>query len=167
MIRSSYGGIFRSRNLGGTWFRADVGLFLNAPLIVAVALGTHRISSLAPISDCSARATVGSPGLLKRRPRRGKENRDAGRSLGTAGGAHDCTGPVVLTVSVHLSLNCPSTLVQETVLAFTTGWYRDVLTDLPDMRDGFVYPMAGPGLGTRLQPERLTAADCQRRVTKA
>ena len=33
---SSYGGIFRSRNLGGTWFRADVGLFLNAPLIVAV-----------------------------------------------------------------------------------------------------------------------------------
>jgi Enolase C-terminal domain-like len=79
---------------------------------------------------------------------------------------HDCTGPVVLTASVHLSLNCPSTLVQETVLAFTTGRYRDVLTDLPDMRDGFVYPMAGPGLGTRLQPERLTAADCQRRVTK-
>jgi hypothetical protein len=31
-----YGGIFRSRNLGGTWFRGDVGLFLNAPLIVAV-----------------------------------------------------------------------------------------------------------------------------------
>jgi galactonate dehydratase len=65
------------------------------------------------------------------------------------------------------ALNCPNTLVQETVRAFTTGWYRDVLTDLPDMRDGFVYPMAGPGLGTRLQPERLTAADCQRRVTKA
>ena len=34
-------------------------------------------------------------------------------------------------------------------------------------RDGFVYSMAGPGLGTRLQLERLTAADCQRRVTKA
>jgi photosystem II stability/assembly factor-like uncharacterized protein len=33
---SSYGGVFRSRNLGGTWLRADVGLFLNAPLIVAV-----------------------------------------------------------------------------------------------------------------------------------
>ncbi|HSU06598.1 MAG TPA: mandelate racemase/muconate lactonizing enzyme family protein, partial [Acetobacteraceae bacterium] len=26
---------------------------------------------------------------------------------------HDCTGPVVLTASVHLSLNCPNTLVQE------------------------------------------------------
>ena len=78
---------------------------------------------------------------------------------------HDCTGPVVLTASLHLSLNCQSTLVQETVLAFTTDGYRDVLTNLPDMRDGFVYPMAGPGLGTAA--ERLTAADCQRGVTKA
>ena len=60
---------------------------------------------------------------------------------------------MVLTASVHLSLNCPSTLVQETVLVFTTCWYRDALTHLPDMRNGFVYPMAGPGLGTRLPPE--------------
>ena len=80
---------------------------------------------------------------------------------------HDCTGPVVLIASVHLSLNCPNTLVQETVRAFTTGWYREVMTELPDIRDGFVYPMAGPGLGTKLQPERLKAADCERRVTKA
>ena len=62
---------------------------------------------------------------------------------------HDCTGPVVLTAS-----------------AFTTGWYREILTELPDIRNGFVYPMAAPGLGTRLQPERLTAVDCERRVTK-
>jgi L-alanine-DL-glutamate epimerase-like enolase superfamily enzyme len=80
---------------------------------------------------------------------------------------HDCTGPVVLTASVHLSLNCPNTLIQETVRAFTTGWYREVMTELPEMRDGFVYPMTGPGLGTRLQPERLAAADCERRVTCA
>ena len=33
---SSYGGVFRSRNLGGTWLNADVGLFLNAALAVAV-----------------------------------------------------------------------------------------------------------------------------------
>jgi L-alanine-DL-glutamate epimerase-like enolase superfamily enzyme len=80
---------------------------------------------------------------------------------------HDCTGPVVLAASVHLSLNCPNTLVQETVRAFTTGWYRDVLTELPEIRDGFVYPMTGPGLGTRMQPERLAAPDCERRITKA
>jgi len=80
---------------------------------------------------------------------------------------HDCTGPVVLVASVHLSLNCPNTLVQETVRAFTTGWYREVVTELPEIRDGFVYPMAGPGLGSRLQSERLTAVDCERRMTKA
>jgi photosystem II stability/assembly factor-like uncharacterized protein len=33
---SSFGGVFRSRNLGGTWLRADVGLFLNAALVVAI-----------------------------------------------------------------------------------------------------------------------------------
>ena len=79
---------------------------------------------------------------------------------------HDCTGPVVLTASVHLALNCPNTLVQETVRAFTSGWYQEVVTSLPPIRDGFVYPLDGPGLGTRLQPERLAAADCERRVTQ-
>jgi photosystem II stability/assembly factor-like uncharacterized protein len=33
---SSYGGVFRSRNLGATWLNADIGLFLNAALAVAV-----------------------------------------------------------------------------------------------------------------------------------
>ena len=34
---------------------------------------------------------------------------------------HDCTGPILLTASVHLSMNCPNTLVQEVVRAF---YYR-------------------------------------------
>jgi galactonate dehydratase len=79
---------------------------------------------------------------------------------------HDCTGPVVLTASVHLSLNCPNTLVQETVRAFTSGWYKEVMTALPDIRGGFVYPSTEPGLGVKLQPERLAAADCERRMSK-
>jgi photosystem II stability/assembly factor-like uncharacterized protein len=33
---SAYGGLFRSRDLGETWLNADVGLFLNATLTVAV-----------------------------------------------------------------------------------------------------------------------------------
>jgi hypothetical protein len=33
---SAYGGLFRSRNFGSTWLNADVGLFLNAALAVAV-----------------------------------------------------------------------------------------------------------------------------------
>jgi photosystem II stability/assembly factor-like uncharacterized protein len=33
---SSYGGVFRSRDFGATWLNADVGLFLNAALVIAV-----------------------------------------------------------------------------------------------------------------------------------
>ena len=33
---SSYGGVFRSRDLGASWLNADVGLFINAALIIAV-----------------------------------------------------------------------------------------------------------------------------------
>ncbi len=33
---SSYGGLFRSRSMGAAWLNADVGLFLNAALVVAV-----------------------------------------------------------------------------------------------------------------------------------
>src|SRR5215471_767415 len=33
---SAYGGLFRSRNLGGTWLNADVGLFVNSALTVAL-----------------------------------------------------------------------------------------------------------------------------------
>jgi photosystem II stability/assembly factor-like uncharacterized protein len=33
---SSYGGVFRSRDLGATWLNADVGLFINAAIILAV-----------------------------------------------------------------------------------------------------------------------------------
>src|SRR5258705_762216 len=33
---SSYGGVFRSRDLGAAWLNADVGLFLNSALGIAV-----------------------------------------------------------------------------------------------------------------------------------
>jgi galactonate dehydratase len=72
---------------------------------------------------------------------------------------HDCTGPVVLIASVHLSMNAPNALIQETVRAFYTSWYRELVTELPDISNGFVHPMTGPGLGTRLQPDVLKRKD--------
>jgi len=38
------------------------------------------------------------------------------------------------------------------VRAFLGGWYRDTVTDLPRVEGGFVHPLPGPGLGTRLLP---------------
>lgn len=74
---------------------------------------------------------------------------------------HDCTGPVVLTASTHLSLNAPNALVQESVRAFYDGWYRDLVTTLPTVKDGHITVPDGPGLGLELMPdirERLTIA---------
>lgn len=72
---------------------------------------------------------------------------------------HDCTGPVVLMASVHLSLNAPNALIQETVRAFLTGWYRELVTNLPVIQDGHILPPEGPGLGTDLLPDVMTRAD--------
>jgi galactonate dehydratase len=74
---------------------------------------------------------------------------------------HDCTGPITYTASVHLSLNAPNTLVQESVRSFYTGWYKEIVTDLPQMKDGYVYPMSGSGLGTRLLPDLTKRPDAK------
>src|SRR3954468_3131026 len=73
---------------------------------------------------------------------------------------HDCTGPVVLAASTHLSLNAPNALVQESVRAFYRTWYRDLVTALPEVKDGFITVPPGPGLGLELAPDidkRFTA----------
>jgi galactonate dehydratase len=80
---------------------------------------------------------------------------------------HDCTGPVVLTASTHLSLNAPNALVQESVRAFYRGWYRDVVTALPEVRDGMITVPPGPGLGLDLHPDLDRAFTVTRRVTDA
>ncbi len=66
---------------------------------------------------------------------------------------HDCTGPVVLAASTHLSLNAPNALVQESVRAFYRTWYRDLVTALPQVRDGRISVPPGPGLGLDLHPD--------------
>jgi L-alanine-DL-glutamate epimerase-like enolase superfamily enzyme len=66
---------------------------------------------------------------------------------------HDCTGPVVLAASTHLSLNAPNALVQESVRAYYRTWYRDLVTALPEVKDGMITVPPGPGLGLALVPD--------------
>jgi L-alanine-DL-glutamate epimerase-like enolase superfamily enzyme len=72
---------------------------------------------------------------------------------------HDCTGPIVLTASTHLSLNLPNALIQETVRAYYHGWYRELVTALPPIEGGFISAPPGPGLGVDLLPEVWERAD--------
>lgn len=66
---------------------------------------------------------------------------------------HDCTGPVVLCASTHLSLSAPNALIQESVRAFYKTWYRDLVTALPIVEDGMISVPPGAGLGMELNPE--------------
>lgn len=73
-------------------------------------------------------------------------------TYGTPVAPHDCTGPVVLTVGTHLGVAYSNIELQEMVRAFYYGWYQDMVTVLPQYKDGFLRPPTGPGLGTALQP---------------
>jgi len=80
---------------------------------------------------------------------------------------HDCTGPVVLCASTHLSLNAPNALVQESVRAFYRTWYRDLVTALPEVKNGMITVPPGPGLGMELHPDIGRAYTVSRRISDA
>jgi L-alanine-DL-glutamate epimerase-like enolase superfamily enzyme len=79
---------------------------------------------------------------------------------------HDCTGPVVLTASVHLALNSPNALVQEVVRAFYSDWYRELVTALPPLDRGYITAPAGPGLGVELLPDLVRRSDATVRTSR-
>lgn len=80
---------------------------------------------------------------------------------------HDCTGPVVLCASTHLSLNAPNALIQESVRAFYHTWYRDLVTALPPVKNGRITVPPGPGLGLALNPDLDCAFTTYRRLSDA
>ena len=79
---------------------------------------------------------------------------------------HDCTGPVVWAASTHLSLHAPNALVQESVRAFFTGWYKELVTELPVVENGMVSLNNKPGLGLELLPDLHKRPDAVVRVSK-
>jgi L-alanine-DL-glutamate epimerase-like enolase superfamily enzyme len=80
---------------------------------------------------------------------------------------HDCTGPVVLAASTHLSLNAPNALFQESVRAFHRTWYRDLVTDLPVIGDGMITVPPGPGHGLELASDLGERMSVSVRATRA
>ena len=80
---------------------------------------------------------------------------------------HDCTGPVVYMASCHFSLHVPNTLIQESVRAFYTGWYTELVTTLPEVTNGSVtIDFSQPGLGTELQAGLATRGDAVVRLSQ-
>ena len=78
---------------------------------------------------------------------------------------HDCTGPVVWGASCHLSLHASNALIQESVRAFYSGWYRELVSNLPRVEQGYISLDDGVGHGLELLPDRLRQADVTTRTT--
>ena len=65
-------------------------------------------------------------------------------------------------------MHIPNALIMEAVRAYYSTWYKDVLTELPVVKDGNIHALTGPGLGTKLLPDLLHRADVQvRRSVRA
>ena len=80
---------------------------------------------------------------------------------------HDCTGPVVYAASCHFSLFARNALIQESVRAFYTGWYTELVTALPQVSGGAVtVDLTKPGLGLTLQPGIENRPDAIRRSSR-
>ncbi|MGB6104250.1 MAG: mandelate racemase/muconate lactonizing enzyme family protein [Pusillimonas sp.] len=80
---------------------------------------------------------------------------------------HDCTGPVTLIAGLHLAMHAPTAIFQEVVRATLSTWYRDLVTDLPLIKEGMVLAPTEPGLGTRLHPQVAERKDATVRVSRA
>ena len=79
---------------------------------------------------------------------------------------HDCIGPVGFAAAVHMSFSQPNTLIQESVRAFYRGWYTQLVTAVPRIEGGYVYPMEGPGLGVELKSDVFERTDLVRRISE-
>ena len=71
----------------------------------------------------------------------------------------------LLVAEAIATFSQPNTLLQESVRAFYRGWYNELITVVPRIENGYVYPMEGPGLGVELQPAVFKRQDLTIRRT--
>ena len=77
----------------------------------------------------------------------------------------DCTWPVVWASSTHQVLHAPNALIQESVRVFYSGWYKELVTELPQVKNGMISANYKPGLGLDLLPDLHKRAGAMVRVS--
>ncbi len=80
---------------------------------------------------------------------------------------HDCTGPINLALGVHFGVSQPNAMLQEVVRAYYSDWYPLLVTELPRLEQGHLWPTEGPGLGSALLPELWRRDDATVRISSA
>ncbi len=79
---------------------------------------------------------------------------------------HDCTGPLTLYAGIHLALNAPNAVYQETVRAYLRVNYPELVTELPTVEAGHILAPTKPGIGTTLLPDIRTRPGAVVRVSR-
>ncbi|AMV24968.1 D-galactonate dehydratase [Gemmata sp. SH-PL17] len=79
---------------------------------------------------------------------------------------HDCTGPLTLFAGIHLALNAPNAVYQESVRAYLRVNYPDLVTDMPVIERGHFLAPTKPGLGTALNPDIRTREGAVARISR-
>jgi galactonate dehydratase len=79
---------------------------------------------------------------------------------------HDCTGPVQLWAGLQLAMHISNGLFQEVVRANLASWYGELVTELPDIKNGVASCPTRPGIGTCLRPEVKLRPDATVRISK-
>lgn len=80
---------------------------------------------------------------------------------------HDCSGPVTLTASAHLTIARPDVVEQEIARGFYYGWYGQYVTQLPPIENGFIRVPGGAGLGVELNEGRVKVDTAKVLITTA
>lgn len=78
---------------------------------------------------------------------------------------HDCTGPLTLMAGIHLAINAPNAIYQESVRAFLRVTYPELVNTVPQVEDGHFLAPTEAGLGAALLPEVLSRPDAHVRTS--
>jgi L-alanine-DL-glutamate epimerase-like enolase superfamily enzyme len=78
---------------------------------------------------------------------------------------HDCTGPLNFVAGANLALTQRNALLQEMVRAYVRGWYRDIVTALPHIENGYLHPLPGAGFGLDFRPQFLAEPETLSRLS--
>jgi L-alanine-DL-glutamate epimerase-like enolase superfamily enzyme len=135
--------------------------------LVTLAAGTRipllASETLAPASSFAPVIASGAAGIISFDPgwcggiTQGRAICDMAAAAQLPVAVHDCTGPIGFIAGTHLSIWAPTAMIQETVRAYTRGWYADLVTGMPSLDGGVMRPLTGPGLGARPRPELLAS----------
>jgi L-alanine-DL-glutamate epimerase-like enolase superfamily enzyme len=79
---------------------------------------------------------------------------------------HNCSGPVTHFANLHLGACVPNLAIMESVRGRYDGWHRDMITVPATASDGRLEVPDGPGLGTELSEEVLSAPNATIRRTE-